>query len=97
MKTRGRAGTHSSVIGVAEPLVAALEKLGRVSRGVISANARAAGRSVKVLPLDGGLRLTVVAKNAKQEFHVYGVSVAQIREILDDKIFRSFETNLPEA
>jgi len=96
MKAKGRAGTHSSVIEVAEPLVAELEKLGRVSRGVIRANAKASGRTVKVLPLEGCLRVTVVAKGAKQEFHVYNVSVEQIREILSGKDFRNFEPNLPE-
>lgn len=96
MKPRGRAGTHSSVIEVAEPLVASLEKIGRVSRGVIRANAKASGRTVKVLALDGCLRVTVVAKSAKQEFHVYGVSVEQIRTVLGSKEFRAFGTQLPE-
>ena len=96
MRKTGRAGTHSSVIDAATDLVAALEKLGRVSRGVIRANARASGRSIKALPLEGGLRVTVVAKNARQEFHVYGVSVAQLRDILAAPEFRSFTPNLPE-
>lgn len=94
---KGRAGTHSSTIGVAEPLVAALEKLGRVSRGVIYANAGASGRAIKVLPLDAGLRVTVVAKSSRQEFHVYGVSVDQIRELLSGREYRSFVLNLPDA
>ena len=93
---KGRAGTHSSVIDVAEPLVSALEKLGRVSRGVIYANAGASGRAIKVLPLEGCLRVTVVAKGARQEFHVYGVSVVKMRAVLSDKEYRSFELNLPD-
>ena len=96
MKARGRAGTHSTVIEAAEALVSELDRIGRVSRGVIRANAKASGRSVKVLPLEGALRLTVVAKGSKQEFHVYNVSVEQIRTILGGREFRSFETNFPE-
>lgn len=95
MSRKGRAGTHSSVIDVAEALVAAMERLGRVSRGVIYANAGASGRAIKVLELDGALRVTVVAKGARQEFHVYGVSVLQMRELLDGKDYRSFVINLP--
>ena len=95
MSRKGRAGTHSSVIDVAEALVAAMERLGRVSRGVIYANAGASGRAIKVLELDGALRVTVVAKGARQEFHVYGVSVFQMRELLDGKDYRSFVINLP--
>lgn len=92
---KGRAGTHSSLIEPAESLVAALEKLGRVSRGVIRANAGAAGRSVKALSLDGCLRITVVAKGARQELHAYGISVGQLRAILDNREFRGFTLNLP--
>lgn len=93
----GRAGTHSSVIDAAEELVSALERLGRVSRGVIMANAGSRARSVKALELDGCLRVTVVAKGARQELHVYGVSVDQLRTVLADRAFRSFTQNLPDA
>ena len=96
MKPRGRAGTHSSLIDAAEPLVAALEKVGRVSRGVIQANVGASGRSIKVLPLEGCLRVTVVAKGARQELHVYGVSVSLMREICSGRDFRSFTLNFPD-
>lgn len=97
MAGKGRAGTHSSVIDAAAPLVAAMERLGRVSRGVIYANAGAAGRSIKVIELDGALRVTLVAKGARQEFHVYGVSVPRLRELLEDKEYRSFAKNLPDS
>lgn len=92
---KGRAGTHSSVIEPAAPLVAALEKLGRVSRGVIRANAGAAGRSVKALPLEGCIRITVVAKGAKQEFHAYGISMEQLHSALRDSAYDGFTLNLP--
>lgn len=92
---RGRAGTHSSMIEAAEPLVAEMEKLGRVSRGVIKANSGAAGFAIKVLPLDGALRVTVVAKGARQELHVYGISVERMRELLSRREFSKFILNLP--
>lgn len=97
MGGKGRAGTHTSVIAAADEIVPALEKLGRVSRGVIRANAGAAGRSVKVVALDGCVRLTVVAKGARQEFHVYGVPAERIREVFASPRFRSFTLNITDA
>lgn len=90
-----RAGTHSSVIDAAEPLVEKLDRVCRVSRGVIRANARSRARTIKILRLNGGWRLTVVAKNAKQEFHLFDVSLAQLSEILAEREFDSFEKIVP--
>ncbi len=90
-----RAGTHSSVIDAAEPLVEKLDRVCRVSRGVIRANARSRSRTIKILRLNGGWRLTVVAKNAKQEFHLFDVSLAQLSEILAEREFDSFEKIVP--
>lgn len=92
-----RAGTHSSVIEAAEPLIRQLDRVARVSRGIIKANARSRARTLKILPLKGGWRLTVVAKNAKQEFHLFDVSLATLRSILSDRAFDSFEKILPES
>jgi hypothetical protein len=36
-KNKGRAGTHTTIIEAARPVVKLLEKRGRVSRGVITA------------------------------------------------------------
>ena len=91
-----RAGTHSSVIDAAETLVERLDRVCRVSRGVIRANARSRSRTIKLLRLKGGWRLTVVAKNAKQEFHLFDVSPEEISAILADLEFDSFEKILPE-
>lgn len=91
-----RAGTHSSVIDAAETLVERLDRVCRVSRGVIRANARSRSRTIKLLRLKGGWRLTVVAKNAKQEFHLFDVSPEEISAILADREFDSFEKILPE-
>ncbi len=92
-----RAGTHSSVIDAAETLVERLDRVCRVSRGVIRANARSRSRTIKLLRLNGGWRLTVVAKNAKQEFHLFDVAPEQIASILADREFDSFEKILPES
>ncbi|MBQ8446058.1 MAG: hypothetical protein IJX22_06710 [Opitutales bacterium] len=90
-----RAGTHSSIIDAAEPLIAKLDRVCRVSCGVIRANARSRSRTIKILRLKGGWRLTVVAKNAKQEFHLFDVSLDEISGILSAREFDSFEKILP--
>lgn len=92
-----RAGTHSTVIEAAEPLIRQLDRVARVSRGIIKANARSRARTIKVLRLKGGWRLTLVAKNAKQEFHLFDISLAQLCAILSEREFASFEKILPET
>ncbi len=91
-----RAGTHTTVIAAASRLVERLDKVARVSRGIIRANAKSHSRTIKVLRVGGGWRLTVVAKNAKQEFHLFDVSLTQIEEILNDREFSSFEKIFPK-
>lgn len=81
-KPRGRAGAHTTVTDAARPIVALLEKYGRVSRGVIAARVGARRHSLKVMPLDGALRLTVVSKGSRQELHVYGITFGQAQKIL---------------
>lgn len=90
-----RAGTHSSVIDAAESLIAKLDRVCRVSRGVIRANARSRSRAIKLLRLNGGWRLTVVAKNAKQEFHLFDASLEDLAKILAEREFDSFEKIVP--
>ena len=90
-----RAGTHSSIIDAAESLIERLDRVARVSRGVMKANARSRSRTIKVLRLNGGWRLTVVAKNAKQEFHLFDISLEEISQILADDEFDSFEKIIP--
>lgn len=92
-----RAGTHSSVIDAAEPLIEKLDRVCRVSRGVIRANARSRSRTIKILRLKGGWRLTVVAKNAKQEFHLFDISLEKIAELLAAREFDSFEKIIPAS
>lgn len=81
-KARGRAGAHTTVTDAARPLVDLLDKHGRVSRGVITARVGARRHSVKIMPLEGALRLTVVSKGSRQELHVYGITLEQAQKIL---------------
>jgi hypothetical protein len=71
-------------------LVTLLEAHGRVSRGMIAARVGAGGHTIKVLPKKGALRVTVVAKGAKQEFHVYGITQEKMKELLEDERLAHF-------
>lgn len=95
-RARGRAGTHTTLIEAAVPVVVALEKIGRVSRGLIQGGIRGRTHAVKVLALPGGLRVTVVSKGSCQELHVYGVTLAQVAAALASPEFRGYKVNLPE-
>lgn len=92
-KGRGRAGTHTIVTDAARPVVDLLEKHGRVSRGVIQARVSARRHSIKVMPLEGGLRVTVVSKGSRQELHAYGITVAQARQILTSTALAGYLIN----
>ena len=94
-RARGRAGSHTTLIEAAVPLVRRLDRLGRVSRGMIEAGIGARGHAVKVASLPGCLRLTVVSKGSRQELHVYGVPLATVAELLADPDFRAYKVNLP--
>jgi len=93
-KGRGRAGTHTTLTDAARPVAEALERFGRVSRGVISARVGAKTLSIKIMPLDGGLRLTVVSKGSRQELHVYGLTMTRAAEILSQPEFSGYKLNL---
>jgi len=95
-RARGRAVSHTTVIEAAQSLVRLLEREGRVSRGMIEGGIRARTHAVKVSPLPGCLRLTVVSKGSRQELHAYGVSLARVAEILALPEFRSYKVNLPD-
>jgi hypothetical protein len=90
-KGRGRAGTHTSLTDAARPVAEALERHGRVSRGVISARVYAKGLSIKIMKLGGGLRLTVVSKGSRQELHVYGITSERAGEILSGPDFSGYK------
>jgi hypothetical protein len=90
---RGRAGSHTSLTDAARPVAEALERHGRVSRGVISARVRASTLSIKVMKLGGGLRVTVVSKGSRQELHVYGLTAGRVGEILSGPDFSGYKLN----
>ncbi|MCX6888662.1 MAG: hypothetical protein NTU71_04400 [Verrucomicrobia bacterium] len=74
----------------------ALERHGRVSRGVISARVRASTLSIKVMKLGGGLRITVVSKGSRQELHVYGLTAEQVGKILSGPDFSGYKLNFAD-
>jgi len=95
-KGRGRAGTHTSLTDAARPVAEALERHGRVSRGVIAARVGAKTLSIKVMKLGGGLRVTVVSKGSRQELHVYGLTAARVGELLSGPDFAGYKLNFPD-
>ena len=93
---RGRAGTHTTLTDAARPVAEALERHGRVSRGVITAGLSARTFSIKVVPITGALRVTVVSKGSRQDLRVYGLSVERVRTILGGPDFSHYLLNPPK-
>jgi len=93
---RGRAGTHTTLTDAARPVAEALERQGRVSRGVITAGLGARTFSIKVVPITGGLRVTVVSKGSRQDLRVYGLTLERVRAILGGPDFSSYLLNFPK-
>jgi hypothetical protein len=93
---RGRAGTHTTLTDAARPVAAVLERHGRVSRGVITAGLGARTFSIKVVPITGGLRVTVVSKGSRQDLRVYGLTVERVRMLLGGPDFAHYLLNLPK-
>ncbi len=92
-KNKGRAGTHTTIIEAARPVVKLLEKKGRVSRGVITAGVGARTQSIKVTPLAGALRVVVVSKGTRQELHVYGITMDEAKLIITTAEFPAYLIN----
>ena len=92
-KGKGRAGSHTTVTEAARPVVEALERHGRVSRGMIQARVGARRNSIKVVGLPGCLRVTVVSKGSRQELHVYGITLALAKTILTSTEFEGYLIN----
>jgi hypothetical protein len=93
---RGRAGTHTTLTDAARPVAEALERHGRVSRGVITAGLGARTFSIKLVPITGGLRVTVVSKGSRQDLRVYGLTTERVRTILSGPDFSHYLLNLPK-
>ncbi len=95
-KGRGRAGTHTSLTDAARPVAEALERHGRVSRGVIAARVGAKTLSIKVMKIGGALRVTVGTKGSRQELHVYGITAERAGEILSGPDFSGYKLNFAD-
>jgi hypothetical protein len=67
-------GSHTTTIEGAKDILQAFKKIGvEVSPGVIQANAKSKGRSVKLKKLNNEtFEMVVVVKSSKQTFKVYG-------------------------
>ena len=78
-------GTHTTTIEGATPILKAFNKINaEVSPGVIQANAKSKGRSVKLKKLNNEtFEMVVVVKSSKQTFKVYGKNQQEIIKVLD--------------
>lgn len=78
-------GTHTTTIEGAKDILKAFSKIGvEVSPGVIQANAKSKGRSVKLKKLNNEtFEMVVVVKSSKQTFKVYGNNQKEIITLLE--------------
>jgi copper chaperone CopZ len=79
-------GTHTTTIEGAIPILKVFNKMSvEVSPGVIQANVKSKGRSVKLKKLnDETFEMVVVVKSSKQTFKVYGKDQGKIIQALDE-------------
>ena len=79
-------GSHTTTIEGAKDILQAFKKIGvEVSPGVIQANAKSKGRSVKLKKLNNEtFEMVVVVKSSKQTFKVYGKDQEKIVRALDE-------------
>lgn len=78
-------GSHTTTIEGAYDILKAFSKIGvEVSPGVIQANAKSRGKSVKLKKLNNEIfEMVIVVKSSKQTFKVYGKDQCKIIEILE--------------
>ncbi len=78
-------GTHTTTIEGAKDILKAFSKIDvEVSPGVIQANAKSKGRSVKLKKLNSEtFEMVVVVKSSKQTFKVYGSNQQEIIILLE--------------
>ncbi len=78
-------GSHTTTIEGALPILKAFNKIKvEVSPGVIQANAKSKGRSVKLKKLNNEtFEMVVVVKSSKQTFKVYGNNQQEIIALLE--------------
>jgi hypothetical protein len=78
-------GSHTTTIEGALPILKAFNKIKvEVSPGMIQANAKSKGRSVKLKKLNNEtFEMVVVVKSSKQTFKVYGNNQQEIISLLE--------------
>ncbi len=79
-------GTHTTTIEGATPILKVLNKISiEVSPGVIQANVKSKGRSLKLKKLNNEtFEMVIVVKSSKQTFKVYGKDQEKIVGALDE-------------
>lgn len=79
-------GSHTTTIEGAKDILKAFRKIGvLVSPGVIEANVRAKGKSVKLKKLNNEtFEMVVVVNNSKQTFKVYGDNQMEIIKLINN-------------
>lgn len=90
-------GSHTTTIEGAKDILKAFNKIGvEVSPGVIQANAKSKGRSVKLKKLNNEtFEMVVVVKSSKQTFKVYGNNQQEIISLLE--IFKKDNWNVQDV
>lgn len=85
-------GAHTSVIEGAWDILKALRKIGvETAPGVIEANVKAHGRSVKLKKLnDAVFEMVVVVNGSKQTFKLYGKDQSGIAGIIESMKFEGW-------
>jgi len=89
-------GTHTSTIEGAKEILKKFKKIGvLVSPGVIEANVKARGKSVKLKKLNNEtFEMVVVVKSSKQTFKVYGSKQEEIITLINT--FKADNWNVQE-
>jgi hypothetical protein len=84
MKKVNERGSHTTTIEGAKDILKAFKKVGvLVSPGVIEANVRARGKSVKLKKLNNEtFEMVVVVNSSKQTFKVYGNNQDEIIKLI---------------
>ena len=78
-------GKHTTLIAAAERVVAALREDPRVTKIIIGVITSRRGRttSVKAVPINAGLRVTVVSAKNVQELYAYTDDIAGVKALLE--------------
>ncbi|MFA5131932.1 MAG: hypothetical protein WC444_01240 [Candidatus Paceibacterota bacterium] len=97
MKKVNERGTHTTTIEGAKDILKAFNKIGVVvSPGVIEANAKSRGKSVKLKKVNNEtFEMVVVVNSSKQTFKVYGENQRDIIKLINS--FKSENWNVQKV